>query len=80
MRNFGDGIHYFLLGDHWIFNLSTFIMLHIDRCGAALYVFYVVITCWLLLVNVFFDALFFSCYGFLFLPWFLYVRVSACFS
>jgi hypothetical protein len=44
--NFGDGVCCFLLGDHSIFRLSTFIMLRIDLCGKALYVVYVVIACW----------------------------------
>jgi hypothetical protein len=79
VRNFGDGVCCFLRGDHSHFHLSRFIMLRIDQCGKALYVFYVVITLGLLSIDVFFGVLLFLM-GFLFLPWFLYVRVSACFS
>jgi hypothetical protein len=39
-------------------------MLHIVRCGSALYVFYVVISSLLLSVDVLFDVLSFSYYGF----------------
>jgi hypothetical protein len=43
MRNFGDGVCCSLLGDHLLFRLSRFIMLRTDRCGMALYAFYVVV-------------------------------------
>jgi hypothetical protein len=66
--HFGDGIC-FILGDHSIFHLSRFIMLHTDRCGTKMVgVLHSERLLVMLYVDAFFDVLFFSYYGFFVSP------------